>query len=254
MSNISFMYRNLCESPRSITETFGTTNSIYGTSMLADGNLQSYWSTDRISNSTILFDFGSSVSIDSLIVIHNMNIGTLFIGAGGTIASYGTSDVFYGLPLYGSTGTSVNFLTTPVNFRYWKLFANGTNLNEVTKIKEVFLGRRITPNINPEYPFQHELDSATIVTESEKGQKKVYHKYSRNKWNFKYSAIDDALWGTMRKIRSYCSGSYRPFFMCIDSDDNKFETYFCRFGKNSFQHQEISYGLHDVVFSVEEEL
>src|SRR3990167_4454892 len=174
MSNISWMYRNLCQNPSSITETFGTSNSLFGTNRLADGDLQSYWEADRITTPVgtvvnILFDMGSSVNVDSLIVIHNMNeAGTMYFMAGDTNPTItGT----YSLPILGSTGTSMSFLTNPVTLRYWKLFANGTNLSEAIKLKEIFIGKRDTFSVNPEYPFKREADSSTIVTISEKGQK-----------------------------------------------------------------------------------
>ena len=58
----------------------------------------------------------------------------------------------------------------------------------------------------------------------------------------------------MLKIRKYCSGSYKPFFVCFDIDDNKFETHFVRFGKNGFKHKEESYGNHSINLRLEEEL
>lgn len=259
MSNILWMYKNMCEFPSVITETWGTTNSDFGTAKLADNNLQSYWSTQGISPgpgtvANILFDMGSAIYADSLIVVHNMNVGTLFFGAGGTTPIFGTSDAFYGLPIYGNTGTSVNYLANPVGFRYWRLFCNGTKLTEITKIKEVFIGKRDTFPINPEYPFRKEIESSTIVTESEKGQRKVYHKYTKQRWGFSYPGISEAVNGTMNKIRDFCGGSYRPLWMCLDKDDDKFATYFVRFVKNSFKTIEIIDNVHDVEFSVEEEL
>ena len=173
----------------------------------------------------------------------------MYYMAGDTNPPTGT----YSLPILGSTGTSMNFLTNPVNFRYWKLFANGTNLSEQIKINEIFIGKRDTFSVNPEYPFKCETDSSTIATISEKGQKKVYFKYDRLKWGFKYQAIDEATYGTMLKIRKYCSGSYKPFFVCFDIDDNPYETFFVRFGKNGFKNKEINHNIHDIEIGIEEE-
>ena len=256
MSNLSWMYHNKAENPLSITETFGTSNTDFGTNKLADGNLQSYFSSDRIitpigTRVNILFDFGSSVWADTFIVVHNLDeTGTMYFMIGDTNPPIGT----YSLPILGSTGTSMRFLDTPITNRYFKLFADGTKLSDVTKIREVFIGQRDVFPINPEYPFRKEMDSSTIITESEKGQKKVYHKYTRNKWSFKYSAINDAVYGTMNKIRKYTNGSYKPFFFCIDIADNKFATYFVRFSRNGLKHTEVNYGIHDVEINLEEEL
>ena len=248
----------MCESPSVITDTWGTSNSSdFGTSKLADNNLQSYWSTQGISPgpgtvANILFTMGSAVYADSIIVVHNLNeSGTLYIKAGDTNPP---TTATYPLPILGSTGTSVNFFSPTVAYNFWQLFTDGTKLSEVVKIKEVFIGKRDELSVNPQYPFHKEIESSTIVTESEKGQKKVYHKYTKQSWSFEYPSVDEATFGTLSKIRNYCGGSYRPFWMCLDKDDNPYETYFVRFIKNSFKQQEIAYNVYDVSFSVEEEL
>ena len=251
------MYRNHCNDTTSITETLGTSNSDFGTSKIADNNLQSYWSTNLITPgpgtvANVIFNFGTQIYVDSLIVVHNLNeTGTLYIKAGDTNPPVTAT---YGLPLLGSTGTSVNFFSPEVPYTYWQLFTNGTKLSEVTKIKEVFIGKRDTLSVNPQYPFRKEIEAYTILTESEKGQRKVYHKYTKSKWDFNYPVIDEATFGTLNKIRNYCGGSYRPLWMCLDKDDDKFATYFVRFEKNSFAHSEIMDGIFDVSFSLEEEL
>lgn len=260
MSNISWMYRNLAESPSAIVDVIGTSNSDFGSSRLTDNNLKSYWAS--ISTGTIvsiLFDMGSSVWADSFIIVHNLPVVnteptagtyTLYLNAGNTNPP--TTSTYY-LSNPASLGTSM-YYGTEVNYRYFRLLSYGTSFNEQTKINEVFIGKRDIFPINPEYPFRKKIDSATIVTESEKGQKKVYSKYVRRGWGFSYNSINDALNGTMNKIRNYCNGSYKPFFMCIDSDDNKFETFFCRFVKNSFKHSETMVNCHDIDFEIEEEL
>jgi len=256
VSNISWLYKNFCETASAITETFGTTNSDFGTSKIADNNLQSYFSADRIITPigtvvNILFTMGSAVFIDSIIVVHNMNVGTLYVKAGDTNPP---TTATYPLPILGSTGTSVNFFSPTVGYNFWQLFADGTKLSEVVKIKEVFIGKRDELSVNPQYPFHKEIESSTIVTESEKGQRKVYHKYTKQRWGFEYPSIDTPTFGTLSKIRNYCGGSYRPFWMCLDKEDNPYETYFVRFLKNSFKNIEIMDGIYDVSFSVEEEL
>ena len=108
MSNILFCYKNLCEAPSKITDLYGTSNSLFGTAKLNDNNLSSYWSSNSITNANILFDFGSNVYVDSLIAVHNLTgVGTLYINAGDTNPP---TTVAYGLPILGSTGTSMNFL------------------------------------------------------------------------------------------------------------------------------------------------
>ena len=260
MSNISWMYHNLCQNPASITETFGTSNSLFGTNRLADGDLQSYWLSTSVGTViSILFDMGSAVWADTFIVVHNLPVVnneplagtfTLYLNAGNTNPPIAST---YYLSNPASLGTSM-YYGSAVNYRYFRLLSYGTSFNEQIKINEIFIGKRDTFNVNPEYPFKRETDSSTIVTISEKGQKKVYHKYTRTNWELSYPSIDEITYGTMLKIRKYCSGSYKPFFVCFDIDDNKFETFMVRFGKNGFKHKEESYGNHSINLRLEEEL
>ncbi len=251
MSNISWMYKNKVSNIVSMSEIYGTTNSDYGTANLIDNNIQSYYSANSTSLTKVLFDFGSAVTIDSLIVVHNAdgNLGgTVYFHIGNNNPP---TDVDVGVPVVSRTGTSMKFLSSAISYRYFQLCAiAGT---KVTKINEVFIGKRDTFPINPEYPFKKELVMSNIITQSEKGKKFVYNKYDRLKWDFRYPSMDDILYGTFSAMRDFCGGSYKPFFMCIDKDDNLLDTYFVRFVNNTWKHSEISYGVHDVEFSIEEE-
>lgn len=253
------MYKNHCESAYKISDTYGTSNSTeYGTANIADYNLQTKWLTDGLApgNGTvanILFDFGTSIFVDSLIVVHNMNTGTLFFSAGNTIPVYGTASSFYGLPINESTGTSIKFLGSSVDYRYWRLWVNGTNMSSPPGINEIFIGQKDTFPINPSYPFRKKINISTIRNKLEKGKNDVYFKYSKMNWDFNYPFINSALYGTMIKMRNSCKGSYKPFFFCIDIDQNPFETYMVRFIKNSFRQEEISYNIYNISFSIEEE-
>lgn len=247
------MYRNHCNDPFSITEFYGTSSSDFGTAKLCDNNLQTYFlgnGSTLVPN--ILFNFGTQVYVDSIIIVHDLNsVGTLYVKAGDSNPPVTAT---YGLPIQGSTGTSVNFFSPEVSYIYWQLFADGTNMGTPIRINEVFIGKRDTFSVNPSYPFKKEIEASTIVTESEKGQRKVYHKYTKQRWGFDYSSISDSLNGTFNKIKGHCSGSYRPFYFCEDIDDNKFDTHFVRFVKNSYKHINTMVDCHDVSFSLEEEL
>lgn len=251
------MYKNLCESPLNVTATYGTSNPDYNIDKLHDNNLQTWFSSDRIITPTgdvvtVTFDFGSAVYADTFITVHNINTtGTMYFKAGDTNPP--TTET-HGLPLINSTGTSMKYMSSPIYYRFFKLFANGTKLSEVTKIKEMFIGKRNTLLINPEYPFSRGSDSVTIVNESEKGQKSTYHRYNRHKWAFNYTAVDSSINDALNNVRNYCKGSYKPFWFCEDYSDNIVDTFFCRFQGNSFKHSEVMDGVHDVQFAIEEEL
>lgn len=253
MSNISWLYKNKCVNASKIVDIVGTNNiTDHGSSFAMDYNLQSEWRSNAI-NATLdfRFDFGSSVYVDSLLVVHNLNSGTMYFNAGNT---YPPSTISYGMPLLGNTGTSMNYLANAVNYRYWSLIADGTKLNDVIKLKEIFIGKRDELSVNPEYPFEKELNVTTIVPQSEAGHKFTYKKYDKLRYNFKYNGIDSNTFGTLSLIRDLCSGSYKPFWMCIDKDYNKFDTKMFRIVKGSWKVQEVIHNVYDCSFSVEEEL
>lgn len=252
MSNISWMYKNKAENMYVMTETYGTVNGDYGTANLVDNDLQSYYAAHGPDGLTkVLFDFGSSVSVDSFIVIHNMDGdigGTVYFKVGDTNPPV-TSTI--GVPVVSITGTSAKYLASAVNYRYFQL--NAIAGTRFSKINEVFLGNRDILPINPEYPLKKELMMSNIITQSEKGKKFVYNKYDRLKWDLKYPAINDAVYGTLNNMRDHCGGSYKPFFICIDKDYNLLETYFVRIARSSWKHTELIDGSHDISFSIEEE-
>ena len=62
---ITFLYKNLIETATKITENYS--RLYYGTAFLFDGDLNSaYRGTAGNGTSTILFDFGSAVYMDSV--------------------------------------------------------------------------------------------------------------------------------------------------------------------------------------------
>ena len=284
MSNISWMYNNLGRSAISITDYLGTSNSKFGTSNLCDNDLNTSWNTDRkdfindyfgdipfrvdetpyyfiegslsygtanLIYASVTFDFGSAVYVDSLIVVHNMDRGTMYFNAGNGNPPAYTS---YGMPVLNSTGTSINYIDSVTPFRYWQLFAGGDVFDDVIKINEVFIGKRIELPINPEWPFNIETNVMTIDTQSQSGHKYIYRKYDKTKWNFLYNGLDQTEFDTLNNIRSFCNNTYLPFWMCIDRDYNKFDTKFVRFSKGSWKYSEVAYKIYDINFSVEEEL
>lgn len=252
MSNIAWMYKNKVEDIYGMTETYGTANGDYGTANLGDNDLSSYYAAQGPDSLTkVLFDFGSAVTIDTLVVVHNIDSatsGTAYFNVGDTNPPITAT---YGVPVVSTTGTSAKYLVSSITYRYFEL--NAIAGTRFTKINEVYIGKRDVFPVNPEYPFKKELIESNIDTLSEKGKIFSYNKYSRLKWDFVYSSINDALYGTMNNMKKICSGGYKPFFLCIDSDDNLLETFFVKFVKNSWKHTEIIDGIHDIYFSVDEE-
>lgn len=161
----------------------------------------------------------------------------------------------YSLPVSEDfIGTSMNYLGSAVSYRYWQLFVGAANFDNNISINEVFIGKRLELSINPEYPFKKNLDISDIELSVPSGKKYVYNKYNRINWEFSYPGLDSDDFNNLEIMRGYCKGSYTPMWMCIDRDDNKFDTKFTRLKKNSWKKKEVSYQVYDVSFSVEEDL
>ena len=82
MPNIYWMYRNKLENASSITESSGTSDTNYGTANIKDFDLHTSFRSNsgEGTKSTLLFNFGSSVYIDSAIAVHTLpSVGTLVL-------------------------------------------------------------------------------------------------------------------------------------------------------------------------------
>src|SRR3972149_3973356 len=94
--SITFLYKNLINNATKITEN--SSRPYYGTAYIYDNDLNSvYRGTSGNGTSTVLFDFGSAVYMDSVACISNLTTsGTLVLRA-GTISSVG--DQVFGIPI-----------------------------------------------------------------------------------------------------------------------------------------------------------
>ena len=84
MPNIYWMYKNRLKDVKSITESTGTSNVNYGTANIKDFELTTSFRSNsgEGTKSTLLFNFGSSVYIDSAIAVHTLpSVGTLVLRA-----------------------------------------------------------------------------------------------------------------------------------------------------------------------------
>ena len=223
MANIYFAYKNLLENVTKISELYGTTDSTnFGTSKIADFDLNTSFRSNGVSGiygtTTIQYDFGSSVYVDTLIAVHNFTTGTVYVKAGGTSDP---NDMTYGLPVDGGVaGTSIRYLATPVAFRYWKLYMEGSITGGYHELNEMFLGKRLSLTENPSYPFGQKAVEDIIINEAEKGQRFIYHNFSRKSWDLTFESINQDNYENLIKMRRYCGGMYKPLWFCIDADDD----------------------------------
>lgn len=255
--NVSFAYKNFIEDVSDILDLYGTTdNTNFGTAKIADFDLNTSFRSNGVAGlygtTTIRFNFGSSVYVDSLIAVHNFTTGTIYIQASGTADG---NDATYGLPIdSGIAGTSVKFLTSPVSFKYWKLFMAGNTSDGYHELKEAFIGKKLTLNENPSYPFEPNVIEDTIMNMAEKGQRFIYHNFSRKTWELNYEGITESSYLALSKMRRYCRGSYKPLWFCIDYDNDPLEIFFTRMIGNEFSYKELTVDVWDVSFRLEEEL
>src|SRR3990167_5693995 len=95
---ITLLYKNKIQDAVSITENASI--SQYGTSYIYDVDTNSaYRGTTGYGTTTILFDFGSAIYMDSACCITNLtSSGTLVLRVGATSSVTGTA---FGIPLDG---------------------------------------------------------------------------------------------------------------------------------------------------------
>jgi len=85
---ITFLYKNLIETATKITEN--SSRPHYGTAFIYDNDLNSvYRGTAGNGTSTILFDFGSAVYMDSVACISNLTTSGTMVLRAGTLSSVG---------------------------------------------------------------------------------------------------------------------------------------------------------------------
>ena len=246
---ITFLYKNLLDNVTSIKEN--ATVSQYGTAFLYDSDLNSvYRGTAGNGTSTILFDFGSAVYVDSVACISNLTTsGTLVLRA-GTISTVG--DQVFGIPIDGY-GTSHKFFGNN-GYRYWRLDAWGQTAIFKHQINECFLGKRLSIAEMPSYPVQNEVEENTIELTSERGQKWIYSNYERENWVFQWDGINAVTENGLFNMYKYVRKNTQPFFMILNPDIEPNNAKYVRFKENAFLSEEITKNVYDLTTELESEV
>mgnify|MGYP001602518738 FL=1 len=246
--SISFLYKNLLDNVTKVTES--ATVSQYGTAFLYDGDLNSvYRGTSGNGTSTILFDFGSAVYMDSVACISNLTTsGTLVLRA-GTISTVG--DQVFGLPIDGY-GTSHKYFGN-FGYRYWRLDAWGVTAIFKHQLNECFLGKRLSISEMPSYPLQNSIEEDTVELISERGQRWFYFNYERENWIFQWEGINTVTEDGLYHMYRYCRKNTQPFFMALNPDTDPNDIRYVRFKDNAFLSSEVTKNVYDLTLEVESE-
>ena len=248
--SISFLYKNLIDNVTSISEN--TSQLGWGTAYLYDGDLNSaFRGTSTVTGTTtVLFNFGSAVYMDSVVCINNLtSTGTCWL-LGGTIASVG--DFTTGIPIDG-LGTSYKYFGNQ-GFQYWKFNMKGATAISQHQVNELFLGKRTTISEMPSYPFSETIEESTIDLISEKGNKWVYQNYERKIWSFNFEGVNATTENALYKMYKYCRKNTQPLWMLLDPDNDPLNIKFVRFQSNAFLSEEITKNIFDITMGLEQEI
>jgi len=247
--SITFLYKNLINNATKITEN--SSRPYYGTAYIYDNDLNSvYRGTSGNGTSTVLFDFGSAVYMDSVACISNLTTsGTLVLRA-GTISSVG--DQVFGIPIDGF-GTSHKFFDN-FGYRFWRLDAFGQTAIFKHQINEAFLGKRLSISEMPTYPLENSIEEDTVELTSERGQKWIYHNFEQQNWIFNFEGVNSVTESGLYKMYKYCRKNTQPFFMNLNLNDNANNIKYVRFKENAFLSSEETKNVFDVTCELEQEI
>lgn len=253
-NNIHWMFKNKVENVNTITESSGTSNTNYGTNNINDFDINTSFRSNSAGagTTTLLFDFGSAVYIDSIIGKQNLPVvgGTMIMRA-GTVSN--PADVSLAIPLTAK-GTAALY-TSPNGYRYWELSMAGTAAGGYHELFELFLGKRLELNENPKDNLVITDIEDTNESVTDKGQIFKYHNFSRRLWKLNYPAIPQASFESLLNMRRFVKGSYKPLWFCFDPGSNPEITHFARLKGESFTYSELVSGVAwDISFSIEQEI
>ena len=247
--SITFLYKNLINNATKITEN--SSRPYYGTAFLYDSDLNSvYRGTSGNGTSTVLFDFGTAIYMDSVACISNLTTsGTLVLRA-GTISSVG--DQAFGIPVDGY-GTSHKFFGN-FGYRFWRLDAFGQTGIGKHQINEISLFKRLSITEMPSYPLENSIEEDTTDLISERGQKWIYHNFEQENFTFNFEGVNSTTENDLYKMYKYCRKNTQPFFMNLNLDDNANNIKYVRFKDGAFLSSEETKNVFDVTIELEKEI
>ena len=246
---ITFLYKNYLDNVTKVTES--ATVSQYGTAFIYDGNLNSvYRGTAGNGTSTILFDFGSAVYMDSICCISNLTTSGTMVLRAGTISTVG--DQVFGIPIDG-LGTSHKFFGN-FGYQYWRIDLFGQTEILKHQLNEAFLGKRLSISEMPSYPLYNSVEEDTVELTSERGQRWSYFNYERENWVFNFEGVNNTTEASLYNMYRFCRKNTQPFWMNLDPENNPNNMRYVRFRDNSFLSSEETKNIFDVTLEVESEI
>lgn len=254
--SITFLYRNKIKESISITESSNDGSGDWGTSKLYDDDLNSafrndvFYFTAATGTTSILFNFGSAVYMDSVASILNLTpTGTCWLKAGTTSVC---GDFTTGVPIDG-LGTSYKYFGNQ-GYQYWKINLKGVTAIGQHQINELSLFKRTSIAEMPSYPFENNIEENTVDLISERGQKWVYSNYSRESWVMNFEGVGAITENDLFKMYKYCRKNTQPFWMLLDPDNNPLDVKFVRFRDGAFLSDEIVKNVFDITMELEKEI
>lgn len=247
---LTFLYKNLINNVTSITENQSSPG--WGTAFLYDGDINSVFRgiATAIGTTTVLFNFGSAVYMDSVVCVSNLILSGTMILRAGTISSVGNQA--FGIPIDG-LGTSHKFFDNN-GYQYWRLDLYGTTAFGKHQINEIFLGKRLSIAEMPSYLLNNSIEEDTTELISERGQKWIYHNCEKEGWIFNFESVNATTENDLLLMYKFVRKNTQPFFMALDPDNNPNNIKYVRFKDNSFLSDEVTKNVFDLTMEIEEEI
>ena len=257
---LTFLYKNKLKDAVSISESefdYG-----WGTAYLIDDDINSafrgdlHYNNPGVGTTTIVFDLGTSVYIDTIACIHNLTTtGTMWLTAGNTSGEVAQT---FGVPVDG-LGTSYKYFidqyaTSFQPYQYWRLHMKGVTAISQHQVNEIFLGRRTLIEEMPSYPFVTGIEENTVDLISERGQKWVYKNYDREYWIMNFESVSATTENALHKMYKYCRKNTQPIWMALDAENTPLDIEFVRFKDGAFLSEEITKNIYDLTVEFDKEI
>lgn len=249
---LTFLYRNKIKEAISITESEKNSYDGWGTSSLYDDNVNSAFRGNihsvnpSVGTTSILFNFGSAVYMDSVAGIFNLTaVGTCWLKAGVT-SSCGNFTT--GIPIDG-LGTAYKYFGNQ-SYQYWKINMKGATGESMHQINELFLGKRLIINEMPSFPLENSKETDIVELVSERGQKWIYSNYEKENWIFNFEGVSNTTESALYNMYRFTRKNTVPFWMNLDiSNPNNLR--FVRFKDNAFLSSEVTKNIFDITMEIE---
>lgn len=216
MSKVQFCYDNLIDRSATVI-TPSTENALFPASNLTDyRSTKVYRSTASPAN--VVFDFGSALGVDTLIVRAHTTTG---VGFTGSLTIEANSSNSWGAPAYTTTldcdaTYKIGFKNiTTQTYRYWRVVATGASYVELSNL---FIGQKYEPYRNISRDINWEIRDLSSFVANEIGQRFITTRPNQKFASFKIKLMPkgevEALWTMLDFV-----GRKKPFYILFDPDE-----------------------------------